>query len=319
MSRPILFALLPAFFLTAVFLPVKSYAQTEDGQSSYGDFLYGGDEEGDEEKEKEKFIWQYDTKYKKGPTTKGMQDILPQGQQYLYFVRKEGIKSNEAVLRLVTPLSISGCANVFPPRVTVRRGGSMLAFKLERGEVALDRSPSYGHFQCHQGSGTASTDIVLNRDELISGHVKTITFQSDASGMDTYEVELSGNTLTLYPKTSMAFKPFTGAERADPLSYNFYPDTMVVLTAPGAPKGADISEEVARLAQSKGLTQASGLKTSSDLYFNDQSGLLAGSLAFGATAYVGKITAAETFQGANGPYQHEKQVDVYARRPGFAD
>jgi hypothetical protein len=244
------------------------------------------------------------------------QSLLPTGEQFVYFVRTPDEKSNEAILRLVTPVSVSGCMNMIPPTVAMRQGAGMLAFKIQSGDVALDKSVRYAHYQCHQGSNVAFADIKLNRDELMRKKIKALTFQSEGGGMDTYNIEWSGDKLTLLPKTAFAFKPFEGSGRADPLSHYFYPDNAIVLYAPAAAKDADLEGPIENLAMSKGLTRAS--VPGAD-YFIDQQKILSGSLAFGSSAYVGTINAREKFQGPNGPYDQEKPLDIYARRPGMLD
>src|SRR5690606_32843218 len=137
--------------------------------------------------------------------------------------------------------------------------------------------------------------------------------------MDIYNIELTHDKISLVPRTSVAFRPLVSAAKADPLTYHFYPDNVVILYAPSAPRGEDLSAEISSLARSKGLAESSVLKNGPGLYFIDQSGTLAGSLDFNANAYVGTITAQQTFQGPDGPYQQEKPVDVYAKRPGMLD
>lgn len=305
---------LPLLFLTWGLVPAAS-AQTQNGQSSYGGFLYGGQQE----EEKPPAVWQYSKRYKKDFTEK-TNSLLSSSEQYLYFVRPPGIPANQAVLRLASPLSIHGCVDIIPPKVTMRTNGPVMNIKIQSGDLALDKSVRYAHYQCPQGSNNASADIVLNRDELMRENIKTLTFQTEGGAMDSYNLELSGNRLTLIPKTSYIFKPLANSTKTDPLSYTFYPDNTLILYAPGTPKNMDISDQIIGLAQSKGMVEsAGGLKTGSSGYFIDQPGTLTTSLAPEANAFVGNVTVEQTFQGPSGPYIQSNEIPVYARRPGFLD
>lgn len=249
----------------------------------------------------------------------GPEMLLPNGTQYIYFTRNAETKNNEAVLRMTTPVAIDGCADIVPPAVSLRKSGNMMLFKIEDGAVALDKTKQYYHFQCDNRSSTAYADITLNRDELAGGKVKALTFQSQNGVMDIYNIEMKPDRIELVPKTSTAFRPLAGLPKGSPLAYNFYPDNTIILFAPSAPRGEDLSAEIATFAQSKGLVESPVLKSGSGHYFIDQGGTLAGSLDFNANAFVGTVNARETFAGPNGLYQREKPVDVYAKRPGQLD
>jgi hypothetical protein len=334
MSRFLLSASL--FVLLLGFAPAPSYAQNNNAQNNgpaeynnfANDFLYGSEEE-EEDDDKPEVQWQYDNKYKKGqqPDTgkkddeeeeKKLTNILPSGTQKLIFVRKADTKPNEVVLRMMTPLSIDGCASIVPPVVSQRKNGPMITYKIEDPTIALDQLTQYYHFQCDNRSNTASADITINRDDLLSGKVKTMTFQGITGMMDIYDVTVTQEKIAMVPRTNGAFQPITNSSKVDPLSYTFYPENVVILYAPSSPRGSDLTTEIAALAQSKGLVESTVIGPKG-YYFIDQSGALAGSLDFNANAYVGKVKAQETFQGANGSYQVDKVVDVYAKRPGMMD
>ncbi len=326
MSRSFSYALLlPALLaIAAAFFPARLHAQSQEDQQAYpyGDYssLLGG---GEEEEKKPK-VWQYSNKYKSKTRNSGVASgLLPEGQYHMYFVRTADTKSNEAVLRIVTPVSLNGCARVLPPKISARRDGARMSLKIENPAVILDKSARYAHYQCPQSANSTSADITLNRDELIENNIKTLTFQSLGGTSDSYILDVTDTELRLEPKTSFAFKPFLGSGKADPLSYNFYPDNMVVLHAPAAPESEDLGDKIAALARSKGLRPVSSpghsSKNGESFYFIDDPGTLAGSLTFDSSTRIGTVKGEETFQGADGPYQREKQVDVYAKRPGLLD
>ncbi|MGB4106391.1 MAG: hypothetical protein WBK55_01185 [Alphaproteobacteria bacterium] len=325
MTRSLLFASVFALVLCAA--PAELFAQQNRSQSQqkqqqntpYGSYvpnLYGQDKE-----EEKPSTWQYDNKYRKKFETPGKDtNPLPTGTQQMYFIRKQDIKSNEAVLRMLTPISIDGCANIVPPAVTMRKGGNMLIFSIEDGAVTLDKKAQYAHFQCNNASHVAFADITLNRDELLRDGIKSMSFQAANGAMDVYDVKVTPDRITLVVRgAATAFKPFLGATKSDPLTYDFYPDNLIILHAPSAPAGQDVSGEITALAQRKGLSESAVLKNAPGLYFIDQAGTLAGSLDFGANAFVGTISVPETYQGPDGSYEQAKAVDVYARRPGLLD
>lgn len=307
----------------------NSKSKTKPGSSTtikdYGQqFLYGQGNQDEAKENAAQKVWQYSGKYNQKPVNPDEDSkkvrILPQGTQFIYFVRTPEEKSNEATLRLVTPVSVNGCMNMIPPTVTVRHGAGMMAFKIQDGDVALDKSVRYAHYQCHQGANVAQADIKLNRAELMENNIKSLTFQTDGGAMDRYDVEWSGERLSLIPKNAVAFKPFEGSGRFDPLSHYFYPDSTIVLYAPSASKNADLSGPISNLATSKGLVPVAAPGSNAKAaYFTDPQDILASSLAFGANAYVGTITVPEKFQGPDGVQEREKPLDVYARRPGALD
>ena len=326
---------LTALLLTAALAPLTAVAQTNSKSKSnsgssttiqdYGQqFLYGQSNEDEAQENQAQKVWQYSGKYNQKPVNPDDDSkqvrILPHGTQYIYFVRTPEEKSGEATLRLVTPVSVNGCMTMIPPTVTVRRGGRMMAFKIQDGDVALDKSVRYAHYQCHQGANVAHADIKLNRAELMENNIKSVTFQTGGGAMDTYNVEWSGERLNLVPKNAVAFRPFERSGRLDPLSHYFYPESTIVLYAPSASKNADFSEAIKNLATSKGLVPVSSSGADAKgAYFTDPQDILASSLAFGANAYVGTIHVPEKFHGPDGVQEREKPMDVYARRPGALD
>lgn len=326
-SRPLLPACL--FALVLAVLPASVHAQQNNQQQQnkdtpYGSYvqdLYGSDSQDNDQKPA---TWQYDQKYRmlgKGPksTVKKGTNPLPLGMQQMVLVRKEGLKNNEAALRMMTPLSIDGCVNVAPPAIKMHKSGNMMIFNIEDGVVSLDKKAQYGHFQCDNSSHIASADFILNRDELMQDNIRSLSFQASNGAMDVYDVNVTPEKLTLVPRSAKAFVPYVGGTKLDPLAYDFYPDNLVILYAPSAPAGADLSGQITTLAQGKGLVESTVLKNSRGHYFIDRAGTLAGTLAFDANAFVGTIGVEETYQGPDGPYQQARAVDVYAKRPGMLD
>ncbi|MCE7887837.1 MAG: hypothetical protein DYH13_10105 [Alphaproteobacteria bacterium PRO2] len=323
MSRPLLPALLFALVLAA--LPAHAQQNNQQNKNTpYGSYvqdLYGS---GNQDNDQKPATWQYDKKYRmlgKGPAHnfKTGTNPLPLGMQQIYLVRKEGLKNNEAALRMMTPVSLGGCINVAPPVIKMRKSANMLILNIEDGVISVNKKPQYGHFQCDSGSHTASADLILNRDELIQDNIRSLSFQASNGAMDVYDVKVTPDRLTLVPRSTVAFVPYAASTKLDPLVYDFYPDNLVILYASSAPEGADLSAQITTLAQSKGLVESTVLKNGRGLYFIDRTGALAGTLAFDANAFIGTVRVEETYQGPDGPYQQARAVDVYAKRPGTLD
>jgi hypothetical protein len=323
MSRPLIPALLFALVLAA--LPAHAQQNNQQNKNTpYGSYvqdLYGSDNQDNDQKPA---TWQYDKKYRmlgKGPKSnfKTGTNPLPLGMQKIYLVRTEGLKNNEAALRMMTPISMDGCINVAPPVIKMRKSANMLILNIEDGVVSVNKKPQYGHFQCDNRSHMASADLILNRDELIQDNIRSLSFQASNGAMDVYDVKVTPDRLTLVPRSAVAFVPYSTGTKVDPLVYDFYPDNLVILYASSAPAGSDLSAQITTLAQSKGLVESTALKNGRGLYFIDQSGALAGTLAFDANAFIGTVSVEETYHGPNGPYQQARAVDVYAKRPGTLD
>jgi hypothetical protein len=323
MSRPLIPALLFALILAA--LPAHAQQNNQQNKNTpYGSYvqdLYGSDNQDNDQKPA---TWQYDKKYRmlgKGPKSnfKTGTNPLPLGMQKIYLVRTEGLKNNEAALRMMTPISMDGCINVAPPVIKMRKSANMLILNIEDGVVSVNKKPQYGHFQCDNRSHIASADLVLNRDELIQDNIRSLSFQASNGAMDVYDVKVTPDRLTLVPRSAVAFVPYSTGTKVDPLVYDFYPDNLVILYASSAPAGSDLSAQITTLAQSKGLVESTALKNGRGLYFIDQSGALAGTLAFDANAFIGTVSVEETYHGPHGPYQQARAVDVYAKRPGTLD
>lgn len=325
MSRPLLPALLFALALAALPAHAQQNSQQQQNKNTpYGSYvqdLYGSDSQDNDQKPA---TWQYDKKYRmlgKGPVRQIQTGTnpLPLGMQQIYLVRTENLKNNEAALRMMTPISMDGCINVAPPVIKMRKSSNMLILNIEDGVVSVNKKPQYGQFQCNNGSHTASADLILNRDELIEDNIRSLSFQASNGAMDVYDVKVTPDRLALVPRSTVAFVPYSASTKPDPLVYDFYPDNLIILYAPSAPEGADLSGQITTLAQSKGLVESTVLKNGRGLYFIDQAGTLANTLAFDGNAFIGTIGVEETYQGPDGPYKQARAVDVYAKRPGMLD
>jgi hypothetical protein len=323
MSRPLIPALLFALVLAA--LPAHAQQNNQQNKNTpYGSYvqdLYGSDNQDNDQKPA---TWQYDKKYRmlgKGPKSnfKTGTNPLPLGMQKIYLVRTEGLKNNEAALRMMTPISMDGCINVAPPVIKMRKSANMLILNIEDGVVSVNKKPQYGHFQCDNRSHMASADLILNRDELIQDNIRSLSFQASNGAMDVYDVKVTPDRLALVPRSTVAFVPYSTSTKVDPLVYDFYPDNLVILYASSALQGLIFLRKSPRSPRAKALSKARLLKNGRGLYFIDRAGTLAGTLAFDANAFIGTVKVEETYHGPNGPYQQARAVDVYAKRPGTLD
>ncbi len=316
--------------LWLAFSAAPAHAQQDDGGFN---FPYGQSEE--EDKDAPPFVNQYSKKYKNPPKAAApapdseepqQQSLLPRGVMYMYFVRTGEERPGDATLRMLYPMSVTGCMNVLQPIVTGRRVGTSMLYKFQDADIALDRTARYAQFDCKNVSGYASTDLTLNRLGYRNNGIKQIVFEGDY-GSDTYLVEVSETKISLLPKTMRSFKPFDTSGKADPLAYNFYPDNTVVLAAPAAKPDAPVAEALQAFADAHGLVDlkidypelALPLKNGASAYFIDQKGEIGGVLEAGKSVKVGDIVIPVDYTGPEGTYQRDRNYPVFARKPGFLD
>jgi hypothetical protein len=276
-------------------------------------------------------INQYDERYKKqNNPIETNNSLLPTANYLVRFVRTADSKPGQAVLRLISPVVINGCAKIAQPGVTIQQNGQLMMITVGEAMVNIDRSIRYAHFQCDQSGQTARADIILDHPQMLADEVTSILLQAGPL-TDYFDVAATADTLTLKPRSTRAFKPFFKPGTSEPLMYQAYPDNLVLLEAPSAKANDNIAAAVDRLARGKGLQNGDalpqGLKnnqnnsghTGQKYYFIDTTGQYAKNIAFGTSAFFDTLTISETLRGPQGPYETPKALDVYVKRPGEFD
>lgn len=266
---------------------------------------------------------------------------LPNYGYTINFIHKDGTAPNEAVLRVSLPLNLSGCYEVLPPETTVKVTGSQAEIIVSDPVIKKDKTPQYGHNTCKKNTGTVVADAVLDRDLLIRKKVNMLRLKGSV-GQEKYDLYVDTDRLVLYTKArdfltnedrridwhgdKLLFKPYVGTQTETPLTYWFYPENTVVLSVPTARADNDVSAEIKKFAQGRGMVALSSVipdfepptQSTNKLYFVDQVGTLAQTLG-PQLDNVGTVTVGETFYGPNGPYQRPKKLEVMASTPGLMD
>lgn len=270
---------------------------------------------------------QYSDQYKKGtrPLYFSKSPITP-GNYSIFFVRTDTAKQDEAVLRLASRESVSGCAVIRQPTVEETQKGPTLWFNISDAQVGVDSSVRYAHFQCSAGRQYAGADLVLNRDRLLAGGITQVGLKSGA-GTDLYSVEVDKSHIRLEPKSQRSFVPLYADNRPDPMIYWFYPADTIVLYAPVVPDKKDIGDKITELAEKAGLKKIETAipeflppsQAANTLYFVDPGESKSKMLESGKAVPMGNVASTEKFYGVNGAYEQPVQVAVYARRPNAQD
>ncbi len=267
--------------------------------------------------------------------------LVPNYGYTMSFVRTEEMAYNEATLRIVQPIAVSGCMDISTPEAQTSIIGPSVKVVISPPVVKFDDSPKYGNSTCRKKSPSVTTDVILNRDELIKGDVSKIVL-SGPGGEDTYDLHADKDKIYFFRKVKDSerqmdlrvdffddkyfFKPTDSKARHAPLTHWFYPENVVMLNVVSAPgSGLMVAYEIEKLATRQGFIRLRMLlkgfePPSTDkntLYFVDQTGITAKSLSHDLGAVFGTITVSETFHGPEGPYEQPKKLDVFAKLPGM--
>lgn len=143
---------------------------------------------------------------------------------------RQNDNSGEAVLRLSTVVSLSGCMKVEPLRHDVEVNDMYLDVVVKGYDVNLIDSKK----GCPQGAQQSIADIPLDRQLIADNGIEQIRLVLDRGlGSDYYLVNLGTDRLELTPTSQKIFKPGkrpAGGQIA--LSHWYYPKETLVLTAP---------------------------------------------------------------------------------------
>ena len=315
--------LLPAGLSSVAYAQGIFGPNKEDKDEDEGGGLFDNEDEEDK-----KVIDQYDPKYR--PEIKsderGMPSLLPTNGYAMYFVRAPNAGAREVTLRFTEPAALSGCVSIDTPKPEITRNGQYMQIKIGKPVVRLDKTVRYAHYECKGGPSFVESDITLNADELMKKKIQYITFKNE-SAADKYTVDVSNTRFMLVPQSTSFFKPFDLPGRIDPLSYWFYPENTVILSAPGASAQQDVTAEIRKMAQSKGLVELKTLiknfkppvTDKNTLYFVDQSGNFAKSLDAEQGRVFGTVQTSETFHGKAGAFDRLVNLDIHAKLPGLLD
>ncbi len=314
-----------------LFTPLAYYISEAKARAFY-------DQEDEEDEEKERAINQYDKKYKAKIETcvescDNIPALLPNYYYFSRFIRSPEDGPDDITMRLLSPLSVTGCLDISAMSVKVISNGPLLRLELIEAEVKIDSSIRYAHYECDISNNFAQLDIKLNRADLLKNNTNRIIMRGTTSGLQ-FEIkikELNERKITVETKAPDLLDydlPITEAPRI--LTHWFYPNDTLMLHVPALPRNAseemrkDVRKALTQLAYAKGLTPLKDsfkdfkhLEVYSEVdYFRDPSKRFIKALNFGHDEIIGKIEVFEKFYGPNGPYKRPRELDVFARLPG---
>lgn len=168
--------------------------------------------------------------------------------------------SGEAILRLSTLVNLTGCPKVHPLRHEIEINEIYLDVIVHGYAVDFSNLPNDPHFSCKQNVQYSAADIPLDRKLLEDNGIQQIRFVLGRGlASDYYVVDLDDKHLQLSPRSQKVFKPGKtpyGGQSA--LSYWYYPESTLILSAPAAPKDQRDSA-VAAFAASRGLQKLTAI------------------------------------------------------------
>lgn len=283
---------------------------------------------GEEEDKRPEIVNPYSSKFKKNyvdPNEKKLPKILPNFAHKVGFIRPPGAAPGEAVLRMMTPLALSGCAHLKQPVVAIREAPGSIALRVTSTELELDKTVRYAHFQCNVRSQYAYFDLPLRRDELLEKHISRISVNSDSGqfrdiALDVNEDRVIALVSGQRKNVSAGSTPGAGGIA----TFWFFPENTIVLSA-SEKLNAEARAALKDNARTAGLVpieeQIAGFEPGTEMannaYFIDPTGSWKNRIGeAGKPVAFGTVSTSETYFGPNGQYQQPRNVQVYARVPG---
>lgn len=247
------------------------------------------------------------------------------------FVRLPGAKEGDLTIRISSPGSVSGCLKMTQSSFESKSTGTTLKIELKPHRINIDEDTQYGLHRCKVSTASASADFTITRDELIANGTKKINISADSVGafmrIKVDEIDQDKVLLTANPM-DLARMGQDFLNEANKTTYWFYPDNTVILFNPTLDIDGDVSKKVAKLSMVRGLQPLNsvldGFKSTEEnediLYFVDEHNIYAKQLAepSGVTT-IGEIEIAETYHGANGPYEKPIRKPIFARKPALTE
>lgn len=326
MSRFLLLALLGFSLLIT---PVTSFAQSDEEEAS----SYSGLGQGEGGPS---VFNQYDKKYKPVQPDKpdDSASIFPNYYYAAYFMRSVDGRPGDMVMRITSPGAITGCVEIKQPTYTINYAGNVMNINMKEAKIGIDKSVRYAHYQCNTKRQMPFIDIPMNRDDLMEKGIQKIVLQTSSIGrfadikIDVAKEKM--DIMTTAPDLRKFGIPFAGQTSGG--TFWFYPENTVALYAPGLKIDQRVMDALSNFATSKNMQPLENvlpgytskeLKERSmyeeELFFVDSRGVLADSLNSETGKKIGTVTIADQYQGAQGPYERQRNVEVYARLPGKYD
>ena len=310
MDKAVRLALMKLMLLLTVMILTPTAIQA---QSFFEDFL-AEEEAKERDQAKATSINQYDSKYRKfsGPVTR-QQGLLGNAYNQISFLRTANTPTGFATLQFAQNINLSGCATLSQDILSAEKRGKTLIVTLPRPAPSLNKD------NCIKTAKTPGMSVQINREDIDSGEIKKLRIESSAGQKETFDLYTTEHTLQLTSETG-----------ATDITYWFYPEDLIILSAPNAQNAKDITPAIQKLANQRGLVPAtdmlegftppqSGDDGHKSYYFIDPSKKLATILKRGQPEMIDTLTVQETFLGSEGAYNVPRDVQIFARKPGLYD
>lgn len=157
---------------------------------------------------------QYNQKYKKTPPPpEGVNLLMPGAYQVSLLPGADG----QAVLRLFSPVTLSGCVTIKAPEVKTKHYGPNLSFEIGQPDITIMPKKRYAHYECPTGPHYTQVDLPLDTRQLGTQGIRQITLKSSGPG-DIFDVQMDRGQLSLVPRTVHTFRPRAGQAGVNPLA-----------------------------------------------------------------------------------------------------
>lgn len=310
-------------------------SQSQQPFSQYGqDFGFGST---GGEAEEDFYVNQYDPKYKKAPRLTKQQireqsavGVLPNYVFAMYFVRDPADGPQDIRFRVMTPVAVTGCIKIKQPVMEITKSAPNIKVRMTSAEIRMDKSVRYAHFQCDLQNRFAYADILLNRDELISGAYRQLNLQGVAGSFSNISLDVNEHRIVATTKPMSPLNPggsyFVGGGGGI-ATYWFYPENTIVLNVASREATETTRSAISDIAKNAGLTPLDEVYkdftpdpyNEQNLYFVDTDGRFAKKMQTDKPVLFDTISASETFYGAQGAYEKPEEVAVFAKLPGVYD
>lgn len=147
-------------------------------------------------------VFQYSDKYKlKSQGSRFVESGLIAGMDFrlkLLPAEGENDQAGDFVLRLFSPVAISGCTDIKNPELETSFAGKVLIVDVAPAAVGVDREAGITNENCNRAGSVAHSDLVLNGPDLQKRGIETIRFQSKETGvMAKLELALNDETASI--------------------------------------------------------------------------------------------------------------------------
>jgi hypothetical protein len=245
------------------------------------------------------------------------------------FVRLDGAEAGDVTLRVISPGTVTGCIDVTQPKAEVKKTGRSMKIEITDGRLVPDTDrTAYTQHGCAVKTGSASVDITLKREDLISDRINKIMLTSKKMGAFlTHDLKTDEEkaffTADLLDLANMGLPYKNGVNKT---VYWFYPENTLVLFNSTIKMTDENVRKVILFAKGKGLTPLPNIlpdfrttkKNKNKLYFVDSDGIFASQIDVpGTVVSLGQIELEDTFYGPEGAYQKTIKKSVFVKRPGL--